>query len=105
MGKVFSYDVTKYPFREAIADILDVDEQDLHHLHKTTEGRIALEEELTGSQHRKRGKQPHFIRLWTRSGQTDQRDAFNQILDNFVAEFVSANMSANEIDKRVPVAY
>ena len=42
--KVFSYDVAKYPFREAIADILDVDEQDLHHLHETTEGRLALEE-------------------------------------------------------------
>ena len=42
--KVLSYDVVKYPFRKALADLLDVGERDLQDLHKTTEGRRALEE-------------------------------------------------------------
>ena len=46
--KVFKYDTVKYPFREAIADILNVREEDLERLHETEEGRKALED---GSKH------------------------------------------------------
>ena len=42
--KVFKYDTVKYPFREAIADILNVREEDLESLHETEEGRKALED-------------------------------------------------------------
>ena len=42
--KVFNYDTVKYPFREAIADILNVREEDLERLHETEEGRKALED-------------------------------------------------------------
>ena len=42
--KVFKYDTVMYPFREAIADILNVREEDLEKLHETEEGRKALED-------------------------------------------------------------
>ena len=101
--------------REAIADLLKVQDDDLENLHCTEQGKLALEEgrprkyfefsiekyfilclstEISGAQHRKRGKQPHYIRLWTRAGQTGERDTFNQILDKFVAEFVARRMSS-----------
>lgn len=32
------------------------------------------------------------MRVWTRAGQTGQRDSFNQILDNFVRDVVTTNM-------------
>merc|ERR1712243_315963 len=91
--KIFNYDTYKYPFREAIAELLNVPEDDLANLHFTEQGKLALNEEMSGAQHRKRGKQPHFIRLWTRAGQTGARDRFNQVLENFVADFVSRRMS------------
>lgn len=91
--KVFKYDTVKYPFREAIADILNVREEDLEKLHETEEGRKALEDELSGAQHRRRGKQPHYLRVWTRAGQTGARDSFHTILDCFMAEFVARRMA------------
>ena len=107
--KVFKYDTVKYPFREAIADILNVREEDLESLHETEEGRKALEDgkhefayvhiccmhyaELSGAQHRRRGKQPHYLRVWTRAGQTGARDTFHAILDCFMAEFVARRMA------------
>ena len=63
--------------------------------------------EISGSQHRKRGKQPFFIRLWTRAGQTGARDKFNLILDKFVSEFVARHMtpSSDGSDVSIRVAY
>jgi len=105
---IFNYDTSKYPFREAIADLLKVQDDDLENLHCTEQGKLALEEEMSGAQHRKRGKQPHYIRLWTRAGQTGERDTFNQILDKFVAEFVARRMSSThdkeDGDSTPPVA-
>ena len=42
--KIFEFDVREYPFREAIAELLHVSEDDLERLHTTEEGREALEE-------------------------------------------------------------
>ena len=117
--KIFEFDVREYPFREAIAELLHVSEDDLERLHTTEEGREALEEgknniyidsikhllqEMSGSQHRKRGKQPLYLRRWTRSGQTGERDRFNKILDKFVSHFISCHMSPGH-ENRVSVAY
>ena len=49
--------------------------------------------ELSGAQHRRRGKQPHYLRVWTRAGQTGARDTFHAILDCFMAEFVARRMA------------
>ena len=86
----------KFPFREVIAStILNVEESKLASLHQTEPGLKALREEEGGSQQRRRGKQPHFVKLWTRAGQTGQRDRFNQVLENFVREVVAVNMQTS----------
>jgi len=59
--------------------------------------------ELNGSQQRKRGRQPYFVRLWTRAGQTGQRDSFNKILDSFVREFVTVNMEESGQVRKVKI--
>jgi len=91
-AKILNYDTNKFPFKDAIADILKVSPDDLATIHKTDEGKLALEEELSGSNHRKRGKQPHYLRVWTSSGKTTARQRFNKILHKFVDEFVSLHM-------------
>ena len=42
--KIFEFDTAEYPFREAMAEILDVSPDNLETLHHTEEGRRALEE-------------------------------------------------------------
>jgi len=91
-SKIFNYDTDQFPFKDAIADILNVSPDDLPTIHETEEGNLALEEELSGSNHRKRGKQPHYLRLWTSSGKTTARQRFNKILHKFVDQFVSLHM-------------
>ena len=91
-NRILEYDTSLYPFREAIADILDTDPDNLETIHETGEGKTALAEEQAGSNKRKRGKQPHFLRIWTSSGQTEARQRFNRILHEFVDKFVSVHM-------------
>eukprot|EP00092_Neocalanus_flemingeri_P006682 GFUD01007217.1.p1 GENE.GFUD01007217.1~~GFUD01007217.1.p1 ORF type:complete len:301 (+),score=87.52 GFUD01007217.1:116-1018(+) len=91
-AKILDYDTNQFPFQEAIADILNVCPADLATIHETGEGKLALAEELAGSNHRKRGKQPHYLRLWTSSSQTPARQRFNKILHQFVDQFVSVHM-------------
>jgi len=90
--KILEYDTDKFPFRKAVADILDVREDELSTLHETEQGSKAFRQEQNGSQQRKRGKQPHFVKVWTRAGQTGKTKIFNQILESFVREVVSVNM-------------
>lgn len=91
-ARIINYDTNQYPFKEAIADILNASPADLATIHETKEGKLALADELAGSNKRKRGKQPHFLRLWTSSGQTPARERFNRILHQFVDQFVSLHM-------------
>ena len=42
--RIFEFDTAEYPFREAMAEILDVCPENLETLHHTEEGRRALEE-------------------------------------------------------------
>ena len=42
--RIFEFDTAEYPFREAMAEILDVSPDCLESLHQTDEGRRALEE-------------------------------------------------------------
>ena len=93
--QIVDYDTSQFPFRKAIASILNVEETELGALHETEQGLKALREEEGGSQQRRRGKQPYFVKLWTRAGQTDQRNAFNQVLENFVREVVTVNMQTS----------
>ena len=41
--RILEYDTNQYPFREALAEILGVKEEDLERLHCTEQGRAALE--------------------------------------------------------------
>jgi len=100
---ILEYDTERYPFREAIADILNTAPDILDTIHETAEGKLALADEQAGSNKRRRGKQPHFLRMWTSSGQTEARQRFNRILHQFVEEFVSLHMG--EEGERVEVAY
>jgi len=102
-NKIIDFDTELYPFREAIADILNTDPDDLATIHETVDGKLALEEELAGSNKRKRGKQPHFLRVWTSSGQSEARIRFNRILHQFVDQFVSLHMG--EEGARAAVGY
>ena len=72
-----------------------MEETELATLHQTDPGMRALREEEGGSQQRRRGKQPHFVRIWTRAGQTGQRKTFNQVLERFVRQVVTANMQTS----------
>jgi len=100
-AKIFEFDTLKYPFKEAIADILEVAPEDLANIHETAEGKVAFEEELAGSNRRKRGKLPHFLKLWTSSGKTTARKLFNEILHKFMVEFVSMHMGIDGIYSEV----
>ena len=62
---------------------------------------------MSGAQHRKRGRQPHYIRRWTRAGQTGGRDRFDEILETFMREFVAQRMAGGEDTsaETVPIAY
>ena len=93
--KIVEYDTSEFPFRKVIADLLSVEEAELGTMHETEAGVRALREEEGGSQQRKRGKQPYFVKLWTRAGQTGQRNSFNQVLEDFVTEVVTANMQTS----------
>ena len=93
--KIVEYDTSAFPFRKAIAELLNVEETELGTLHQTEPGVRALREEEGGSQQRRRGKQPYFVKLWTRAGQTGQRNTFNQVLGNFIREVVTANMQTS----------
>ena len=42
--KIFEYDTNEFPFREALAELLGVDEDELERLHCTEQGRAALDE-------------------------------------------------------------
>ena len=42
--RIFEFDTAEYPFKEAMAEILDVSPDSLETLHHTDEGRRALEE-------------------------------------------------------------
>jgi len=102
-AKILDYDTTQFPFQKAIAEVLNVSPADLAIIHETEEGKLALADELAGSNHRKRGKQPHYLRLWTSSSQTPARQRFNRILHQFVDQFISVHMGAD--GQPAPVAY
>ena len=104
---VVSYDTKQFPFREASAAVLGVGEEELARLHTTEQGAAVLEEERRGAAGRKRGKYPHYLKLWTVSKGTRQMERyvidlssfqiiiicrFKAILHSFVKSVVSQHM-------------
>jgi len=95
--QVFTFDTERFPFRAVVAEILGVRECELERLQDTEPGRAALQAELAGANHRKRGRGPHFSRLWLGSVGSPARARFDRILDRFMREFVCQRQGGGRV--------
>lgn len=90
--QIFDFDTDQYPFREAVAEQLEVRVEDLPRLHTLHD----LRKVLCQNRPKKKAYESPFIRHWHRQRSSAARGRFNILLDKFVREFVEPRMGVGE---------